>query len=232
MERKGTIVLGMGLIGLGCVVLALSTILPALGWSWSIWRFWPLMIIAVGLLFVLPPFMAPYKRSLGGLFIPGMPILATGGILLFASIFDQWGVWASLWPTEILAVALGFLFAAIYMRALWLAVPTIIIGANGLLLQFCALTGLWGWWAMLWTIEPLSVGLALLLVGSRKGSAGLTRAGMIVSGVAAAGLVLMSLIFTRWWIFNTLGAAVLILVGLLLVLRGGLRRSASTMAAE
>jgi hypothetical protein len=34
-------------------------------------------------------------------------------------------------------------------------------------LQFCALTGLWNAWAVLWTVEPLSVGLSLLAVSAK-----------------------------------------------------------------
>ena len=88
------------------------------------------------------------------------------------------------------AVALGFLFAAIKMRVIWLLIPTIIIGANGLLLQFCALTGWWAVWAVAWVIEPLSVGLALLAVNLKQRSPGLMVAGIAVCAVALLGALL------------------------------------------
>jgi hypothetical protein len=92
---------------------------------------------------VLPPLAVRGKRGLGALFIPGMPTLATGLILLLASVFRRWDVWAWLWPLEVLALAAGFLVAAIYTRVIELVIPAIIIGLNRLLLQFCTVTGLW-----------------------------------------------------------------------------------------
>ena len=103
------------------------------------------------------------------------------------SILDAWGIWARLWPLEILALATGFLFAAIYRRVVWLLVPAIIIGLNAIVFQFCAATGLWGTWAFLWLIEPLSVGLALLVVGAATQRAGLSTAGLVLCYMAGVG---------------------------------------------
>ncbi len=133
-----------------------------------------------------------WRRGLGILFIPGMPILTTGAILLLASVLNWWRVWKWLWPQEVLALALGCLFAAIYARQIWLLVPAIIIWLNGVLLQFCALTGLWEVWAVLWLIEPLAVGLVFLVVGGRTRSNGLLVAGLIVWGLAGLALIGMT----------------------------------------
>ncbi|NIV37763.1 MAG: hypothetical protein GWN58_52620, partial [Anaerolineae bacterium] len=65
---------------------------------------------------------------------------------LLASVFNVWSVWAWLWPMELISLAMGFLFAAIYMRLIWLIIPATIIGLNGMVFQFCAITGLWHWW--------------------------------------------------------------------------------------
>jgi hypothetical protein len=196
-------------------------------WMWGVWRLWPLLVVAGGLLFVVSPLLARGKRGLGGLFIPGVPILTTGGILLYASVLDAWQAWEWLWPLEIVAVALGFLLAAIYMRSIWLLFPAIVVGANGALLQFCALTGLWESWAVLWLAEPLAVGLAFLIVNLRRRSRGLFIAGMIMCVIAAMGLIGMTAVFPRWVLINALGPAVLLLVGLLMLVNSLVRRPAA-----
>ena len=228
MNKRFSILLGIALILTGALVLAFNLVVPMLGlnmWYWGTWRLWPLLVVCTGLFFVVPPFLARGKRGLGGLFIPGVPILTTGGILLYASIFDAWSAWEWLWPLEVLALAMGFLFAAIYMRLIWLVIPATIIGANGLLLQFCAVTDLWEIWAVLWTIEPLAIGLSFLVVSVGKRSVGLFIAGLILCGLAGMGLIGMTAIMPVYWPLNLLGPALFILVGFLLLIWGAVRRS-------
>jgi hypothetical protein len=236
MNRQLSAIIGIVLILLGASALVLNLAMPVLGldvWRSVIWRFWPLTVVGLGLLFVLLPLLASGRRGMGALFIPGMPVLTTGSILLFTSVFHVWGAWEWLWPLEVLGVALGFLFAAIWMRSIWLLIPAIILGANGVVFQFCALTGLWRAWAVLWTIEPLAVGLALLLIGAAKRLAGLFLAGTILCGVAGVGLVGMTLAGPGWWLIRLAGPVVLIGVGFLLFVWGmASRRLAPAPAAE
>jgi hypothetical protein len=165
------------------------------------------------------------------LFIPGVPVLTNGMILLFTSVTGWWGAWEWLWPLEVTGVALGFLFAAIKMRVVWLLIPAIIVGANGLLLQFCAITGWWAVWAVAWAIEPLSVGLALLAVNLKQRSAGLMVAGIAVCALAVVGaieslaIVAMAAIFPVWWLCKFVGPVTLILVGIGLLVWGLVRRA-------
>jgi hypothetical protein len=165
------------------------------------------------------------RRGLGALFIPGLPILTTGGILLLSSVFITGRVWAWLWPMELISLAMGFVFAAVYMRVIWLIIPATIIGLNGMVFQFCAITGLWHWWSALWVIEPLSVGLALLLVGLRRDIKGLTTAGLILCGAAAFLFMFMLFVLGAWWPIAMLGPGLLILGGLA-ALGWGLMRTA------
>jgi len=223
MDKRFSAVVGVTLVVLGGLALLASLAAPVFGMhvspSWplgTLWGFWPLLVIGLGLLFVIPPLVARGRRGLGALFIPGLPVVTTGALLLFASLLGWWDVWSWLWPQEVLALALGFLFAAITMRSVGLVVPAIIIGLNGVVFQFCALTGLWEAWSVLWTIEPLSVGLALLLVGAKTRSAGPSIAGLIFCALAGMGLILMTLVLADWWLFSAVGAAALIGVGCLL----------------
>jgi hypothetical protein len=83
---------------------------------------------------------------------------------------------------------------------------------------------------VLWAVEPLSVGLSLLLIGAVKRRSGLTLAGLILCAVAGVGLLGMTAIlsmtalFARWWMLRIVGPAILILAGLLLVVGGVAQR--------
>jgi hypothetical protein len=228
MNKRLSILMGVLLILIGGLALAFNVVVPWWApefWRWGSWRLWPLLIVGGGLLFTVSPLLVRGKRGLGGLYIPGVPILVTGGILLFASMFDAWGAWAWLWPLEVLGLALGFLVAAIYMRAIWLLLPAILIGANGLIFQFCALTGRWDTWAVLWAFEPLSLGLAFLIINVKQRSKELFVAGLILCVLAALGLMGMSALFPGWLLINLVGAATLVLAGLLIIVFNVVRRS-------
>jgi hypothetical protein len=236
MKKYNSMLVGISLILLGVLALILNLFASLLGinvLSWAIGRFWPLTIVIVGWLFVLFPVLVRGWRGLGGLFIPGMPILATGSILLVASFFNWWGVWEWLWPLEVIGLALGFLFAALYMQSIWLTVPAIIIGANGLVLQFCAITDLWETWSVLWTAEPLAIGISLLVVSLKNRSTGLFLAGLILCGFAAAGFLMMTGILAAtvawpWlWVVELVGPVILILAGALLIGWNVMRRSST-----
>jgi hypothetical protein len=218
MDRQFSILMGAVLILVGALALVFTLLLPLLGlewemWVWDVWRLWPLAVVGVGVLFVLPPLLVRGQRGLGLLFVVGLPTLSTGGILLLASLFDRWDVWTWLWPLEILALAAGFFLAALYVRSVWLLVPAIVVGLNGLVFQFCALTGRWDAWAVLWPVEPLSVGLALLVANARVRSPALSLAGLLLCGLAGVGLAGMSLAVSGWGLVNLLGPLLLILVG-------------------
>ncbi len=223
MNKQFSAMAGIVLILLGASALVLNLAMPVLGltmWRSLIWRFWPLTVMGLGLLLALLPLLATGRRGMGALFIPGMPVLTTGGILLFTSVFHVWGFWEWLWPLEVSSLALGFLFAAIWMRSIWLLIPAIVVGANGVVFQFCALTGLWRAWAVLWTIEPLAAGLAFLLVGAIKRLGGLFLAGIILCGLAGMGLVGMTIVGPGWWLIRLAGPVILICVGFLLLVWG------------
>jgi hypothetical protein len=225
MNRRSSILWGGVLILLGILLLVFGGVASVLGLRVGgfLLRFWPVVVVAAGLALVVPPLLNRSKRGLGALFIPGFPILMTGAILSLASIFDSWSTWAWLWPMEALALATGFLMAAIWMRVIWLIIPAMIIGFNGLVFQFCAITGLWEWWAILWVIEPLSVGLALLTTGFVKNKRGLTTAGLILCAIAGFFLVLMATILGSGLPFLLLGPGLLILGGFAILAWGLLR---------
>jgi hypothetical protein len=229
MNKRFSIFMGVSLIVVGLLALGGNLLFSLLGFDfrwWQFWRLWPLVVVALGILLALPPVFMRHQRWTGVFFIPAVPIWVTGSILMFASTFDAWGAWAYLWPLEVLGLALGFMFASLYARSSALAVPAVIIGMNGLVLQFCALTGLWGWWAVLWGIEPLAVGLALLLIGVQNNSKGVIAAGLAFCGFSGVAIFGMSaLLLVGGWIFRIFIPAGLILIGVLVLALPFLSRS-------
>jgi hypothetical protein len=188
-ERLFMLIAGVTLVALGAISL-----LGNIFFSTQAWRIWPIVVVLAGLGLTAPGFFGMSRRGLGAFFIPGIPVLTTGGILLYASLTRHWGIWAEAWPLEVLAVALGFALSAIFMRVAALAIPAFIIGLNGLLLGFCAVTGLWQAWAILWPIEPLSVGLGLIVLSIVNKSAGVKLAATILFTIAGLGFFITAFI--------------------------------------
>jgi len=212
-ERLFMLIAGVTLVAVGAISL-----LGNIFFSTQAWRIWPIVIVLAGLGLTAPGFFGLSRRGLGSFFIPGIPVLTTGGILLYASLTKNWGIWAEAWPLEILALALGFALSAIFMRVAALAIPAFIIGLNGLLLGFCAITGLWQAWAILWPIEPLSVGLGLLVLGIANKSAGVKLAATILFSIAGMGFFITAFISVfNHTILRFAVPAMLFVTGLLLV---------------
>lgn len=236
MKRLFSVLFGAGLVLVGLLGVLSASLLPALGiqihvpW-WEVWRLWPLAIIGLGLFLTLLGMYSLSKREMGALFIPSVPILALGAILLYTSVFDAWVFWSFAWTLLILSVALGFTLAALFSRQVWFGIPAVIIGLNGAALAFTSLTGWWNAWSVLWTIEPLAIGITLLLV-----FAGTRSLPVLVVGLAFCGLALFSflgmlgILLLGPWLLRLAGPAILILAGASLLLVSFLRRPVRQMA--
>jgi hypothetical protein len=221
VERSLSLIFGLALVLIGGLSLLGNTLL-----AMQAWRLWPLTVIVAGLALTLPGFVGLKRRGFGSFFIPGIPLLTTGGILLFASLFQRWNVWELAWPLEVLGLAVGFTLAALFMRVAGLAIPTLIIGVNGLVLAFCNLTGLWEAWAILWPLEPLAVGLGLLIVGAANRSSGAKVAGLILTGIAGVGFFIASFISVfNGTLLRFAVPGMLVLTGLILVSAQWLKRA-------
>ena len=208
MNRSNSLVAGLVLIALG----ALASLSGVNLWAVS-WRWWPTVIIGFGVLLALLPIFIR-KRWMGLIYIIAAPVIATGIMLLISMTSGQWFLWARWWPIGLLSTALGFAIAALYAREVWLAVPAIVLGVNGGIFLFNMLAGQWTLWKVLWILEPLSLGLALLFVGVVKHS-GLTFGfGAALSVLGAFLAMMMTPIFRDTAQFaGSLGALTLIAVG-------------------
>ncbi|MBN2386693.1 MAG: hypothetical protein JXB85_06695 [Anaerolineales bacterium] len=234
MHKKTSLLFGVTLVLLGLLALAGNLFMRLSGGTLSLgFRAWPLFVISAGLLFCVPPFVFTKVRGLGGLFIPGLPILTTGLLLFAASVTNAWGLWSVWWPLEVIGLAVGFVMAAIFLRVIWLYIPASIVGLAGLVLQFCALTGLWASWAVLWTVVPFSVGLPLLVIGSVLKIDGVRTAGIILCGFAGVAFAAMSSILAAFgWATTWIGPALVLLLGIYMVASSLFKRTGQDEPAK
>lgn len=226
MSKNLTTLLGGALVALGILALATNLALFEF-WPWnmsSVVHLWPLTIITIGLTFAAVPVVVRGERWPGAMFIPAMPIIFTGMILLFTTLTRWSHAWSWLWPLELLGLTLGFVFAGLYMRIFWFSIPAVILGLNWAVFQFCALTGLWHLWSVLWTVEPLAVGIVLLLVGYRVHSKPVIFVGYAGCALAGTGAIAMLALDLRlWWLSGAFGSLLLIAAGAAMLLWPALR---------
>jgi hypothetical protein len=227
MQKKVSLLIGVTLILLGILALAGNLLIQAGGIGVVTgFQAWPILVVGAGLLFCIPPFLFPRQRGLSGLFIPGLPVLTTGILLFIASMNGNWSIWSTLWPLEVLSLAAAFVLMAIFLKVPWLMIPASILGCTGAVLQFCALTGLWRSWAVLWTVVPFSVGLPLLLIGFARKIEGVKLAGIILCGLAGLAFAAMStfLVTSQWWT-RLIGPVLVLGLGILLIISALARRA-------
>ena len=226
MQKKASLIIGVTLIVLGILALAGNLMIRAVGNGFILgFRLWPIFVVGAGLLFCLPPFIFPRQRGLSGLFVPGIPTLITGMLLFIGSVTGYWAIWNTFWPLEVLSVAAAFILMAGFLKVPWLMIHASIVGFTGLILQFCAATGWWSSWAVLWTVEPFAVGLPLLLIGLSRKIEGVKLAGLILCSLAGLGFAAMSTVLvTSLWITRLIGPALVLGLGVLMVVSALVKR--------
>lgn len=219
MSRILNIGAGLALTLLGGLLLAynffglvLHLELPAF------WRLWPLALGALALWFLLPALLSPKHRSFGALFIPGLPIMAACGVALLANYSAPARIWGTFWPLIIIALGVGLGLAGFYLRVIWMLIPALVVTFIGAALQFCALTGLWVAWSVLWAAAPLAVALALLVISLVKRSLSLFVAASFIGGTSlSVALGLGALLTHQWSAVGIVGGLGLTLAGVVMV---------------
>jgi hypothetical protein len=219
MNQRISAMIGTALILLGGLFLLLNLAFDTAG-VW-VWRTWPLFIVAGGVLFMLVPIFFRSQSWTGFFYIPGTSILAIGLLLLVSSTGDSWRIWEWAWSLVILAAAAGLILAALATRIYWVGVPAILIGATGLILAYCAVTGNWSAWVWLWGLEVAAVGFMILAVGYLAKNIIVRTVGWSIVGFGAfAATVMMAMAGQNSRPMTFVSAAILILGGIALVAGG------------
>lgn len=157
----------------------------------------------------------------------GILLIAFGGLFLVSqageALLAPFDIYAGLgvtWPLIIVLVGLSFMLPLVVWwdrreKIIGLVMPGTIILTNGLILLYQSVTGDWESWQYLWSLEPLSVGVGLLLMyllGEQK--RGLLVAAGIVGGIGALFFIAFASAFGGI-LFRLIGPAALILAGAL-----------------
>jgi hypothetical protein len=91
MHKQSSIISGGILILVG-VFLLLAQFFPGLATIFDISRQWPLIVVAVGVLFLLSALVANPPLA-----VPGMIVGGIGGILYYQNLTGNWASWAYIW---------------------------------------------------------------------------------------------------------------------------------------
>jgi hypothetical protein len=111
VSRTIELLAGLLLLIVGVIVLAsepLLGLIGGVGLGDDVLRWWPLLIIGLSLFFLVPGLLGgPNRRLRAGMVIPGAILAGVGGALLYTSLADRWGAWASLWAVLPFSFGLG-----------------------------------------------------------------------------------------------------------------------------
>jgi hypothetical protein len=164
-----------------------------------------------------------------GLLYVGIMVLLLGLLFFFTSVGslllgpDSPLSLGRLWPLLLGWAAVGFFLPLLIWweqrRQLYgLTFPGVFLLVNCLAFLFTSLTGKWGAWAYLWTVEPLGVALGLLALYffGRRAQALLVAAAVIGAASVVVFAVLVSLLERPAG--GLVGAFLLLLTGALLVI--------------
>jgi len=141
-------------------------------------RWWPLLIIGLSLFFLVPGLLGgPNRRLRAGMVIPGAILAGVGGALLYTSLADRWGAWASLWAVLPFSFGLGMYAAGWIADAPAFKWVGSAAAAGGVVAYLVFATAFGGEaFRLIAAIGILALGLALTIGGladrlSRKSSA-------------------------------------------------------------
>ena len=126
-------------------------------------------------------------------------LIAVGAIFLLGELFN-FRLGPNLWPLFLLVPGIALLATAFGRSEAnaGTAIPGTILTTLGLIFLYQSATGRWESWAYIWALIPLSVGLALIVVGTRNDDETTRRSGTQTARTFAiifvAGLVFFELV--------------------------------------
>ena len=111
MSRTIELFAGLLLLIVGILLLASEPLIDFVGGldvNEDVLRWWPIIIIALSLFFLVPALIGgPNRRLRAGMVIPGALLAGIGSALLYTSLTDRWSAWAYLWSVFPFSLGLG-----------------------------------------------------------------------------------------------------------------------------
>lgn len=171
--------------------------------------------------------MDPRTRSGVG---AGVLLVLVGLAFLAAQLIPGWEEALRIdftWPLIVVAVGVGLLLMGLLTSAPGMAVPACIVAGIGGILYWQNATGNWMSWSYAWALIPGFAGLGTLLA-ALLGEGG-WRAVSKGAETILVSLVLFAVfgsLFGGWALFGPFWPALLIVLGLVMLIRAFVRRSA------
>lgn len=107
MEKRRSIIGGIIMILVGVAFLLLN-LFPAVAEQINFGRYWPLLIITVGIIFLLSALF-----HISDLAIPGSIITGIGGLLYYQNLSGNWASWAYVWTLIPGFVGVGLILSSL-----------------------------------------------------------------------------------------------------------------------
>ncbi|MGH2427574.1 MAG: hypothetical protein ACRDGV_01630 [Candidatus Limnocylindria bacterium] len=111
MSRTIELIAGLLLLLTGALVLAsepIAAFVRGLRIDDGVWAWWPVLLVALSLFFLLPAvFGRQHRRLRAGMVIPGAILAGVGCSLLYTSLTDRWAAWSYLWSVFPFSFGLG-----------------------------------------------------------------------------------------------------------------------------
>lgn len=160
MQKRSSVIGGALMILVGVFFLALE-LFPEVAAQLNIARQWPLIIVALGGLFLISAFLGTPPLA-----IPGSIIGGIGGILYYQNLTGNWASWAYVWTLIIGFVGIGILLSSLLAkqerREIFAGVRLMVIS----LVLFGIFAAFFSGWGQLGVIGPvflMLLGVWLLL---------------------------------------------------------------------
>ena len=149
-------------------------------------------------------------------------LIGLGVVFLLGQIFD-FTLMGAFWPLLVMLPGLPFLYFAYRgsAKTAGLAVPGAMITGTGAILFYQNLTGHWESWAYIWTLYPVFLGMALVLIGRRTDNRSTFEVGNGFVKWGSIGFIGLWILF-EFFLFGGQSALMNILLPLALIGAGAL----------
>ncbi len=165
MEKRGSIIGGLILILVGLLFLLLQTS-PEIAAQFNMEIQWPLVIVAVGILFLVGAILGTASLA-----VPGVIISGLGGLFYYQNLTGNWASWAYAWTLIPGFVGLGMILMGLLDREQRSAIRggvTLLLISLIMFALFGGFLGGFGLFQKYWPVLLILAGIMILL-GRRSG---------------------------------------------------------------
>ncbi|MDX1413064.1 MAG: hypothetical protein R3293_02675 [Candidatus Promineifilaceae bacterium] len=159
MQNRSSIIGGLILILVGGLFLVLQ-IFPGLAEQFNLALFWPLIIVAVGVFFLLAAIFGAAPLA-----VPGTIVTGIGGLLFYQNATGNWGSWSFAWALIPGFVGLGLILMGLLDRESRSAIRSgflLVIVSFILFAFFAGFLGGFSFVSNLWPILLIIAGIWIL----------------------------------------------------------------------